>query len=250
MSNIADFIAEVNTSSGMARANRYAIDMGLPRTLAQFGTYSQADRQRMHLFCEAVTLPGININTTQIRTYGEVREMPYELNYDPVQFSFYVSGDMIVKGIFDQWIKSIQQGNTRNFNYYKDYISPKMEIWVDNMTDDTVYKVDLYEAYPKTVSAVQLGYDQKDVMKITVSMMYKYWDSEVTDRPSPSPDAYVMARANTQDVNLIDSYNSVTGTIFGLGNSNTPIIDDGYGDNSILSNVNAMGDVIGYDDYV
>jgi hypothetical protein len=242
MSNIADFIGEIHKSSGMAKANRYSIEMALPQTIRSIGTYSEYDFQRMHLFCDSASLPGLNINTTQIRTFGEVREMPYEFNYDPLQFSFYVDGDMIVKGIFDQWIKSIQQGNTRNFNYYKNYISPEMTIWVENMNDDAMYIVKMYEAYPKTVSAVQIGYDQKDIMKVTVSMMYKYWDAEVTSKPLVPQSAYV----NRSELNLEgDTQNFTTGTTI---NRAVNLINGIFNDSTIISNGNPMGDVSGWGD--
>jgi len=179
--NISDFVTQIG-KSGLARSNRYSIEMSLPAT-----TYTDNDYRKMLLLCENVQLPGLNLNTAQIRTFGEIREMPYEFNYDPVQFSFYVDGDMVIKGIFDQWIQSIQRGSSRNFNYYKDYISDQVKISVEDLNDETKYIVTLYEAYPKNLSSVQMGYDQKDVMKLNVTFMYKHWKSEVIskqERPS------------------------------------------------------------------
>jgi hypothetical protein len=174
--NISDFVTQIG-KSGLARSNRYSIEMSLPAT-----TYTDNDYRKMLLLCESIQLPGLNLNTAQIRTFGEIREMPYEFNYDPVQFSFYVDGDMVIKGIFDQWIQSIQRGATRNFNYYKDYISDQVKIYVEDLNDETKYIVTLYEAYPKNLSSVQMGYDQKDVMKLNVTLMYKHWKSEVISK--------------------------------------------------------------------
>ena len=33
----------------------------------------------------------------------------------------------------------------------------------------------LYECYPKSINSIQLDYSAKDVMKINVTMQYKYW---------------------------------------------------------------------------
>jgi hypothetical protein len=178
--NISDFVTQIG-KGGLARSNRYSVEMVLPST-----TYSDNDYRKMLLLCESVQLPGLNLNTAQIRSYGEIREMPYEMNYDPVTFTFYVDGDMIIKGIFDQWIQSIQIGNTRNFNYYKDYISDTVNIMVEDLTDDVKYIVTLYEVYPKTVTPVQMGYDQKDIMKLSVTLNYKYWRSQVIRKQEPA----------------------------------------------------------------
>jgi hypothetical protein len=171
---IRDFVGQMTT--GMARTNRYSVNIPMPTILKQ----NQNDIRKMLLFCDQVSLPGLNINTTQVRTFGEIREMPYEMNYDAVQMSFYVDGDMVIKGLFDNWIKGVQTGTSRNFNYYNDYISDPVSISVENLQDKTTYTVLLYEAYPKTVSAVQMGYDQRDIMKLSVTMMYKYWESSAT----------------------------------------------------------------------
>lgn len=175
MSKLTDFIGQL--TSGLARANRYTVEMTLPQGL----NIHPSDQQRVALLCESVTIPSLNVNTVQIRTFGEVREMPTEFNYDPITLTFYVDGDMIVKDAFDKWIKSVQNGSTRTFNYYNNYICPKMKIYVEDLLDEKIYENTVYEAWPKTVQAVQMSYDQKDVMKLTVTMMFKYWESRLMD---------------------------------------------------------------------
>jgi len=208
--NISDFVTQIG-KAGLARSNRYSIEMALPAT-----TYTDNDYRKMLLLCESIQLPGLNLNTTQIRTFGEIREMPYEFNYDPVQFSFYVDGDMVIKGIFDQWIQSIQRGATRNFNYYKDYISDQVKIYVEDLNDETKYIVTLYEAYPKNLSAVQMGYDQKDVMKLNVTLMYKHWKSEVISKREP---ASIKTLSPEQPFpETLEYNNTVTNYIDAMGN--------------------------------
>ena len=178
---ISNFVSQIG-ESGLARSNRYTVEMALPGT-----SYNTNQYRKMMLFCEAVQLPGLNVNTTPIRTFGEVREMPYEMNYDPITLSFYVDGNMIIKGIFDEWIQSVHNINTRNFNYYNNYTSDLVKIFVEDLNNKPKYIVGLYEVYPKTVSQVQMGYDQKDVMKLSVSFAYKYWRSEVLNKSEPKP---------------------------------------------------------------
>ena len=115
MSRLTDFVGQM--TSGFARTNRYTVQMTLPVEL----NVHPSDQQRVALLCESVTLPSLNVNTVQIRTFGEISEMPTEFNYDPITLTFYVDGDMIVKDVFDKWIKSVQNGSTRTFNYYNNY---------------------------------------------------------------------------------------------------------------------------------
>jgi len=177
---INEFIAQVR-GSGMMRQNRFAVLLTPPVSILP------ENLKHVLLFCDSVQLPGTNFSTVQNRTYGEFREVPYEKLYDPCSLTFYVDGDLKVKQLFDRWTNQIQDPITRNFNYYSNYTSDLVKIFVEDLNNKPKYIVGLYEVYPKTVSQVQMGYDQKDVMKLSVSFAYKYWRSEVLNKSEPKP---------------------------------------------------------------
>jgi hypothetical protein len=68
----------------------------------------------------------------------------------------------------------IQHPGTRNFNYYDDYTSDII-IEVQDLKNQSRYAVQLREAYPKSIGAVQLDHSNKDIMKISVNFAYKYY---------------------------------------------------------------------------
>lgn len=189
---ISDFVGQI--SNGLAKSNRFVINMTPPSVMTAAlqgqgqgsSNYSEVlnvrtgtDYRSLHkilLLCDSAQLPGINLNTAPIRSFGEVREIPYELNYEPITLSFYVDAEMNVKKLFDLWLSATQIGESRKFAYYDSYTTT-LSILVQDMEENTRYVVDLYEAYPKTVSAVQVDFANKDIMKLSVTMMYKYWRS-------------------------------------------------------------------------
>jgi hypothetical protein len=164
-----DFIAEVKRGA-LAKNNRYAV-IFTPAARVNRGTL-----QKVLLFCDTIQLPGVNYSTVQNRTFGEFRETPYEKLYDNLSMTFYVDKDMQVKQLFDDWISNIQDPVTRTFNYYDDYVSD-MTIEVQDIQDRTTYLIDLWECYPKNIGSIQLDYANKDIMKLSVTMQYKYWTS-------------------------------------------------------------------------
>lgn len=186
-SPLTEFITSVQNSYGMARTNRYFVQMAIPITYSPNNTkiLSTSDQYDLSMFCESVQLPGLNINTTHIRTFGEIREMPYEFNYDPIQLTFYIDGQMEIKDALDSWIKSIQFGENRNFNYYDTYICKQMRIFVQDLNDKPRQVIHIHEAFPKNISAVQMGYAQKDIMKVTLTLAFKNWVSELVVDDSP-----------------------------------------------------------------
>jgi len=162
-----DFISEIKTK-GIARTNRFTVDLTPPKALGE-------EVKRMLLFCEKANLPGINIATAQVRTYGELREMPYERLYDPIQLTFHVDRNMTVKSIFDNWMGYIVNPSDRTMGYYSNYVTP-MTIRVQDLEDKTTYLVQLYEAYPKSVSTISLDAgNNNDTMRLDVTFNYKYW---------------------------------------------------------------------------
>lgn len=180
MSTLNDFVAAV-TSQGLMPANRFRVEFGLPATLinATAGSTYRPDLRKVLMYCDSVQLPGLNISTTQARTFGELREMPYERLFDNVNMTFYIDTVMDTKALFDSWINSIQNPATRHMAYYNEYITD-MTIYVLDKADDVQYEVTLYECYPKSIGAIQMDYSSKDVMKLQVSMNYRYWVSSST----------------------------------------------------------------------
>lgn len=164
MSKLTDFISEVK-SNGLMRTSRYTVI--IPST--------STDSQSVSLFCDQVPLPGLSYSTDAHTMIGESREVPYTRLFDTLNMSFYVDNDMRVKRFFEDWQFSVQNPATRSFNYYKSYIKDII-VNVEDIADNTKYSIKLFECYPKTVGTVQMDYASRDVMKLTVTFAYKYWE--------------------------------------------------------------------------
>ena len=165
------FIANIKSDS-LARMNRYQVIFTPPMTI------EQGNLENILLLCDQAQLPGVNYSTVPNRTFGEFRETPYERLYDTATFSFLVDQNMYVKFMFDSWMYQIQDFDTKQFNYYNNYITD-IEIYVDDLQDNERYKINLYEAYPKAISSIQMDYASKDIMRLNVTMQYRNWDSYI-----------------------------------------------------------------------
>lgn len=169
MNTLNEFIG--NVKAGMAKPQCFAVQLNLPDALDRV---FRSDMRKVVLFCEQAQLPGISFSTNQVRSYGEFKEVPYEKLFEPVNLSFYVDSDMIVKKIFDTWVELIQDPVTRDFNYPKQYTSSMIDIIVSDIQDKQKYKVTLYNVFPKSIAPIQLDYAAKDVMKLSVTLSYQY----------------------------------------------------------------------------
>ena len=234
MAKLNEFIAQVK-NVGLARTNRFSVIMNPPPSIQYSNIqnpYTQqfSDLRKILLFCDQVQLPGLNFSTIQNRTFGEFREVPYEKLFGDLNLQFYVDTDLYVKSFFDAWMASIQDPVKRTFSYYNSYITD-MTINVEDVEDEKRYAVTLYECYPKTIAPIQLDMANKDVMKVQVTMQYKYWIPEsLKVRPSVIdpfadgsrdfglPEEYLNAFGLFQDAfntQVDDGINDFIGGLFG-----------------------------------
>ena len=176
---ISDFVSSMG--KGMARTNRFSVILSMPTVVTGGATAGRTELKNLLLFCDQAQLPGLTLNATPIRIFGEVRETPTEYNYEPVTLSFYIDRKMHLKAWFDDWIKMIQNGGQRTFRYYDEYICPQMQILVQDTKDRTTYQVNLYEVWPKSIGAIQMDYSSRDIMKLSVTLQYKYWRYTTVD---------------------------------------------------------------------
>ena len=178
---ISDFVSSMG--KGMALTNRFSVILSMPTVVTAGATAGRTELKNLLLFCDQAQLPGLTVNATPIRIFGEVRETPTEYNYEPITLSFYVDRKMHLKAWFDDWIKMIQNGSQRTFRYYDEYVCPQMQILVQDSKDRTTYQVNLYEVWPKSIGAIQMDYASKDVMKLSVTLQYKYWRYTTVNDP-------------------------------------------------------------------
>lgn len=171
MAKIADFVGMMR-EDGMAIASHFIVELNLPGAL-NASPYTEK-RNKIIAFCDQAQLPGISFSSSQVRSYGEFREVPYEKLFEPVTLSFYVDNAMVIKNLFDDWLNLIQDGSTRDFNYPRDYITDSIRIIVINSQNQQRYAVELRHCFVKAVSPIQLDYSAKDVMKVNVTISYKY----------------------------------------------------------------------------
>lgn len=185
MAKLNDFIGSVKTE-GLMRTNKFSVMLTVPQAVSK-GPYT-TDLRKLLLYCDTINLPGQSVATTEAKTFGEIREMPYQRLFEPITMTFFVDNAMTVKLLFDSWLGAIVNPQSRNINYYKDYTTD-MVISVHDVNEKIRYELNAYQCYPKSVSAIQMDYASKDVMKLTVTMVVKYWQSgsavQVTQDSTP-----------------------------------------------------------------
>lgn len=162
-----EFIAKVKQNGLLTASHFYVI-------IPSFG--SNSNGKDLLMFCDAADLPGVTLMTTEIRQFGEFTTLPHAPMYQPIQLSFICDATMGVKNALESWIDSVFDRNTRTFNYYDSY-TKDIEIYITDKNGKDVHKVTLYEAYPTSIGNIQLDYANEQIIKVPVTIAYKWWQS-------------------------------------------------------------------------
>lgn len=183
---LSEFLSKVK-GVGLMKTNRFGVMVNAPFNPSFSSGTQQGDftNRDMFMFCDSAQIPGVNFATTQARTYGEYREMPYEKLFDTATLSFFVDNNMHVRRFWEEWTNQVQDPYTRHFNYYDQYAGTVI-VYVYDVTNNNRYAIQLMEAYPKTVAAIQLENSSREAMKISVTMQYKYYRSSFFAEPTES----------------------------------------------------------------
>jgi hypothetical protein len=174
---VTDFTGVIS-SRGLASSNKFEVDVFFPQT---------GSKKEINLMCDTATIAVNNIQTTADIQYGIRREIAYGApTYDPLTLTFYCTEELLEKRELDKWqqrmvktsaIKGNNNGGTFDVGYYDDYAKDtKIVVTKLSVTGSTVYKHEYREAYPKTISAIELSHGTSSgPMKVSATFNYIYW---------------------------------------------------------------------------
>jgi hypothetical protein len=224
MSSIQDIISQITDAGGLARPTLYSVQIIPPRIFSSTSSRAAndfafenaeklfADRRgepvqnaglrfdyfkelgidnsemytRLNLMCQRAELPGISFSTSDSRTYGSYFKTPYVDTYGDLPLEFIVGRDLAERRFFDAWRYTIQDPETADFNYIDEYASV-IDIFQMDEYDNATYGVRFFQAWPLTIGAMHLGYDQRNQYHVLpVTFTYRKWISLDVNTNTPT----------------------------------------------------------------
>ena len=166
---LSTFVATV-AGRGLATKNRYRISVAPPSSLGKMDN-------SIALMCESIEFPGQNFSSQpDLLRYGPSREMATGVTYAPITATFICSPDMYEKRFFENWQLLVMDMYTWEPRFYKDYIGG-LKVYQLDRANNATYVVELFEVYPKTITAQDLGYATNDTYHtIAVEFIYHHWE--------------------------------------------------------------------------
>ncbi len=179
--DLNDFVTHIK-DVGLPTASHYQV------TLPDF--ISGINSRNIVLLCDTVDMPGISVMTQELRTMGEVSEMPYGITYPPVSMTFFIDNKFDARKYFTEWSQLVYNRTTRTLGYYDQY-AQEITIEALDKSGNIIYNITLIEAYPKSVDNISFNNSNHDVLKLNVQFTYKYHKEnieKVTPYKKETPD--------------------------------------------------------------
>ena len=173
---ISDFAANM---SSFARPNLFEVEIS-PRGA---GTGKNHLNKRLNISCHTCQVPGLEILTTERDVpQAGYNSIAYQKTYADVTMQFYCNSDMKELEIFQNWMSLMVSPINNHVGYHKSYAS---QISIKNIDrqQKKVLTTTLFDAYPKSVGAIDLSYGANDeVMSISVVFTYRYYEQVFGDK--------------------------------------------------------------------
>lgn len=173
--------------AGVEMLNRMRVDLGpvqignnlaIP-TLGYALTGMAGKIASLNMFASSCSIPSRDVNTQQWSEWGEARNLGGTHAHSDVTVEYYCSEDLRERLFFEQWQDIIFNPISKQYGFYKDYISRIEIAKYDSSWKKKTAVYTLFEAYPASISAMEMTHDAAgDVMKLSIS--FKYRNYEIT----------------------------------------------------------------------
>lgn len=202
--NIANFRSVIDSYGGIMRNNLFRVEIIPPTFMNSTGITNQT----LTFFCEATNLPGVRINTHQVRRYGvgPKEHMPMNHAFDSLSLNIIADAQGNMLRFFRDWTRAIiEYGNegdpgsvpseTPNrgmtalpyyVNYKQNYESQVTIVVFSPDGQSESFSMSLLHAFPTDIGDISLSWGSTDQL-MTIPVRFSFMDAAYAD---PSPGTY------------------------------------------------------------
>jgi hypothetical protein len=166
----------------VAKTDKFDVSIAIPQQVADSSGYGMRE---LALQCEVSELPGRDITLIEYRHYGFTKRIPHVNQYNHITFTFFCTGDLVEKKLFDRWMDLMIPAQTGLVNYAEDSSGTPVyesDIILNQYTNSgaLAYSVNLVSALPTSVTAMAQSWQDDSVHRLSVTFAYLKWTSNQT----------------------------------------------------------------------
>ena len=174
--SVSNFMARVDALGGPVKKNRFSVEVTPPSSMR-----SSIHTDTVNFLAKAVSFPSKTLAGTDFRYAGKYTiKVPYETTYEAVAITLLNTGQYSPRIFWNDWFNHIQNNNSKNMQYYEKYVG---SVTISHYLDDeenidptkAAYSVTLHKAWPITMNAIEMSWENAEVMDFQVDINYEWW---------------------------------------------------------------------------
>ena len=176
--SIDEFMARVDNLGGPVKSNKFSVEVTKPRSML-----SSVTADTINFLAMNVSLPGKTLATTEYRYGGQFSlSVPYEITLEPVTIKVMNTGNHTPRIFWNDWFNHIHNFTTYNMEYYEKFVGT---VVISHYRDDeesinptrAAYQVTLHDAWPKGMSAIEVGWENAEFQDFDIDIQYSWWSA-------------------------------------------------------------------------
>ena len=174
--SIDNFMSRVDNLGGPAKRNKFSVEVTPPLTMR---TSVTADS--INFLAKTVAFPAKTLALTEYRYGGKFSlSVPYETTLEPVAITMMNTNNHAPRIFWNQWFNHIQNMTTYNMEYYENFVGEvALHMYLDDEEEinpkKSSYHVTLHEAFPKGMSAIEVGWENTEFQDFDIDIQYSWW---------------------------------------------------------------------------
>jgi len=171
--NRLEYLKNIGNSNGFFRPNTFEVIVTGPESLE----VENESLRRISANCRISGLPGRTFETKPHDQGGQIERMfAHSVQFNEMTLTFNLSQDQVEKRFFDAWQDIIIKPDGQLLAYYEEYASGTVQINVLDKNDKVYGQYELVDAWPRSVTDVELSMDSNDqIAQLSVAMNFHHY---------------------------------------------------------------------------
>jgi len=139
---------------------------------------------KVGFLCKAASLPSSTITPIEVPYRGRKLKLPGDREYAEWSLTFMCDGDFEIRNAFEKWMddlnKTVDNIATEELNLSGD-LFPDWRFDQLDRQGKAIKSYQFFHCWPSEISAIDVTYEDTDLMEFTVNLQYTYFITQDTD---------------------------------------------------------------------
>ena len=147
---------------GLQRTNKFLLNITFPNKSQEIITEGKIDSRKLSLKCITCDIPTKNVVLKDMPANGQPYKLGENHEFGEFNAAFILSEKHTELRTFNNWMNLIYNAKKGTSGFYRDYVSPRIEIYPLNARDNQNYVYILEDCFPIALDTSNMSNEEND----------------------------------------------------------------------------------------